>query len=89
MGRKPIPSRAERLIVPDNKPSKPAWLTGRGAELFHEIVGFATWLTVADSYKLAAWCDRHAEYEQSGKGATWTASDRSDHRAAASDLGLS
>lgn len=62
---------------------------GRGAELFAEIVGFATWLTFADSDKLAAWCDRHAEYEKSNKGGSWTASDRSDHRAAASELGLS
>ena len=87
MGRKPIRSRAEPLVVP-GKPSKPAWLAGRGAELFEEIVGFATWLTLGDSHKLANWCDRHAEYEKD-KGATWTASDRSDHRAAASELGLS
>lgn len=88
MGRKPIPSRAPPPVV-TGKPVKPAWLTGRGAELFEEIVGFASWLTIADSHKLANWCDRHAEYEQLDKRATWTASDRSDHRAAASALGLS
>jgi hypothetical protein len=46
-------------------------------------------LTIADSHKLAAWCDRHAEYEQLDKRAKWSASDRREHRAAASELGLS
>ncbi|HEX3948220.1 MAG TPA: hypothetical protein VHW95_00050 [Steroidobacteraceae bacterium] len=74
---------------PSSRPLKPTWLASRAAELFEEIAGFATWLTVADSDKLAAWCARHAEYEQSGKGASWPASARSDHRAAASELGIS
>jgi phage terminase small subunit len=64
----------------------PAWLEGRGAELWREVFSFASWLTVADSYKLAAWCDRQAQFETDR--ATWSAADRREHRSAGSELGL-
>lgn len=72
--------------VPVGKPVKPAWLKGRPAALWDEVMGFAFWLTVADSYKLAAWCDRQRDFERQRK--TWTAADRREHRSAGSELGL-
>jgi hypothetical protein len=49
-------------------------------------MGFAFWLTQADSYKLAAWCDRQADFENNREH--WTAADRREHRSAGSELGL-
>lgn len=66
--------------MPQGKPVKPAWLTGRGAELWDEVSGFAFWLGRADSYKLAAWCDGQAGFESPKKRREWTASDRREHR---------
>jgi phage terminase small subunit len=74
--------------IPRGKPRKPAWLTGRGAELWTEVSGFGFWLTVADAYKLASWCDRQADFENPRKRSKWTAADRREHRAAGSELGL-
>jgi phage terminase small subunit len=82
-GRRPIPDAGPD---PGGKPSMPAWLEGRGAELWREVFSFASWLTVADSYKLAAWCDRQAQFETDR--ATWSAADRREHRSAGSELGL-
>src|SRR6267142_2232344 len=101
-GRKPTPTML-RLItgrhltdrpvrknepMPEGKPRKPAWLLGRSAQLWHEVLGFAFWLTVADSYKLAAWCAAESDFENPRKRSKWTASDRREHRAAGSELGL-
>lgn len=72
--------------VPQGDPVKPKWLKGRGAALWVEVMGFAFWLTLADSYKLGAWCDRQADFERKRK--TWTAADRREHRSAGSELGL-
>ena len=72
--------------VPSGKPVPPFWLNGRAAELWDEVVGFAFWLTAGDSYKLASWCDRQADFERSRE--TWTAADRREHRSAGSELGL-
>lgn len=72
--------------MPEGKPAKPKWLKGRGAALWDEVLAFVSWLTIADSYKLAAWCDRQADYERSRK--QWTAADRREHRAAGSEIGL-
>lgn len=72
--------------TPDGKPVKPKWLKGRGAALWDEVLTFAFWLTVADSYKLAGWCDRQAQFERERK--TWTAADRREHRSSGSELGL-
>jgi len=98
-GRKPTPNvvklvtgtaRTDRMQPdgpdPSGKPVKPNWLTGRGAELWAEVMAFATWLTPADAYKLAAWCDRQAEFEVSRHA--WTAADRREHRASGSEIGL-
>lgn len=74
--------------MPKGKPAMPAWLKGRGAELWDEILGFAYWLTIADSYKLASWCDRQAEYEKPTKRKKWTAADRREHRSAGTELWL-
>lgn len=83
-GKRPIPSEA----FVEGAPIKPAWLDGRAAEIWAEVVAFAYWLTVADSYTLAAWCDQQAAFEQPRKRASWRASDRREHQACASDLGL-
>ena len=72
--------------MPGGKPVKPAWLTDRGAELWADVMAFAYWLTLADSYKLAAWCDRQSEFETDRRH--WTAADRREHRSAGSELGL-
>jgi hypothetical protein len=41
---------------------------------------------LSHSYKLAAWCDRQAEFEKNREH--WTAADRREHRSAGSELGL-
>jgi hypothetical protein len=74
--------------MPKGKPVRPKWLKGRGAKLWDEVLAFAFWLTIADSYKLAAWCDRQSEFERKAERASWTAADRREHRAAGSELGL-
>jgi phage terminase small subunit len=80
--------------VPETEPTvteapvKPTWLIGRGAELWEEVLGFAYWLSRPDSYLLAAWCDREADFESKRKRAKFTASDRREHRSLASELGL-
>lgn len=84
-GRRPV-STTEPMVK--GKPVQPTWLTGRGAELWEEVLGFAFWLTVADSYKTAAWCDRQADFEKSSKRRKWTAADRREHRSLGSELGL-
>jgi hypothetical protein len=84
-GRRPIP---QGLPEPSGKPVRPKWLRGRGARLWEEVLAFATWLTVADSYLLATWCDRQAEFEKPRERREWTAADRREHRATASELGL-
>ena len=71
---------------PGGKPRRPKWLSGRGAELWDEVIGFAFWLTRADGFKLGAWCDREADFETDRKH--WTAADRREHRSAGSELGL-
>jgi phage terminase small subunit len=97
-GRKPLPSQLRRIAgrrarpsdepTLEARPRKPTWLTGRGAEMWDEVLTFAHWLTVADSYKLAAWCDRQSEFESARTRHSWTASDRREHRTAGSELGL-
>jgi len=97
-GRKPLPSHLRRIAGRRARPSdeptlaaqplKPGWLTGRGSEIWDEVLAFTSWLTVADSYKLASWCDRQAEFESATTRRKWTASDRREHRSAASELGL-
>jgi phage terminase small subunit len=72
--------------MPEGKPVPPNWLTGRALELWNETLGFGFWLTRADTYKLASWCDRQADFERSRE--TWTAADRREHRSAGSELGL-
>lgn len=72
----------------DGSPVVPAWLKGRGLKLWNEVMEFAYWLTVADSYKLAAWCDRQADFEKSSARKAWTAADRREHRSLGSELGL-
>lgn len=82
-GKRAIP---EGEPDPGGAPTMPKWLKGRGALLWEEVVRFAFWLTQADSYKLASWCDRQADFERLRK--QWTAADRREHRAAGSELGL-
>jgi phage terminase small subunit len=81
--KRPLP---EGEPDPGGKPIKPKWLKSRAAVLWDEVLEFAFWLTVADSYKLAAWCDRQADFERKRK--SWTAADRREHRSAGSELGL-
>lgn len=82
-GDRPLPAGEP---TPTGKPVKPKWLKGRAALLWDEVLGFAFWLTEADSYKLASWCDRQADFERRRK--SWTAADRREHRAAGSELGF-
>jgi hypothetical protein len=82
---RPIPGEPPYSL---GKPVKPKWLIGRGAELWDEVLTFAFWLTMAESYKLAAWCEGQAEFESLNKRRKWSASDRREHRAAASELGI-
>lgn len=84
-GHREVPT-TEPVVTGD--PVKPTWLEGRGAELWTEVLGFAFWLSLADSYKLAAWCDRQAEFEKPRRRQKWTASDRREHRSLGSELGL-
>ena len=84
-GKRPVPT-TEPAVTGD--PVKPAWLAGRGVELWDEVMTFAFWLSRADSYKLAAWCDRQAEFEKSRKRQKWTAADRREHRSLGTELGL-
>lgn len=72
----------------EGAPVKPKWLKGRGSQLWDEIMSFAFWLTVADSYKLAMWADRQADFEKPKSRESWTASDRREHRSLGSELGL-
>lgn len=82
-GKRPLPVDEP---TPAGRPSMPKWLKGRGALLWAEVLAFAFWLTEADSYKLASWCDRQADFERRRK--SWTAADRREHRAAGSELGF-
>src|SRR5579859_6127075 len=84
-GKRPLPVGEP---MPEGKPVKPNWLKGRGSALWDEVMAFAFWLTLADSYKLAAWCDRQADFERERKRKTWKAADRREHRSAGSELGL-
>lgn len=84
-GGRPVPTTEPVL---SEAPVKRAWLTGRGAEIWDEVVSIAFWLTIADSYKLAAWCDREADFEKPRKRSKFTASDRREHRSLGSELGL-
>jgi phage terminase small subunit len=98
-GRKPKPTHLKLVegnpghrALPEDEPTvsgdpvRPKWLKGRPSALWDEVLAFAYWLTVADSYKLAAWCDRQADFEKSRKD--WTAADRREHRSLGSELGL-
>jgi phage terminase small subunit len=84
-GKRPVPTN-EPMVTGD--PIKPEWLKGRGAELWDEVLGFAFWLSRADSYKLAAWCEGQADYEKPRKRVKWTASDKREHRSLGSEIGL-
>jgi hypothetical protein len=74
--------------MPRGRPVRPKWLKGRGASLWDEVVAFAFWLTIADSYKLAHWCDREAFFENKRNRDDATAADRREHRMSGSELGL-
>ena len=83
-GRRPLPKNEP---YPGGVPIRPAWLRdARACELWDEILRFAHWLSVADGYKLAAWCDRQSNFEEHRK--QWTAADRREHRTSGSELGL-
>jgi hypothetical protein len=84
-GKRPLPVGEP---MPEGKPVMPKWLKGRAAELWDEVLTFGFWLTVADSYKLAAWCDRQADFEKPAHRKEWTAADRREHRASGSEIGL-
>jgi phage terminase small subunit len=84
-GKRALPVGEPMLEDP---PVMPKWLKGRGAELWRDIVRIAFWLREPDSYKLAAWCDRQAEFEKPSKRAAWRAADRREHRSLGSELGL-
>ncbi len=83
-GKRPIPTE----VFVDGRPVKPAWLIDRGAEIWGEVLSFAYWLTRADSYVLAHWCEREAQHESPRKRAKWKAADRRQHTSTASELGL-
>src|SRR5262245_47712855 len=84
-GKRRLP---ESEPMPEDPLAKPEWLDGRGAQLWDELVRVAFWLREPDSYKLAAWCDRQAEFEKPECRAKWTAADRREHRSLGSELGL-
>lgn len=85
-GKRTLP---EGEPMPDGAPVKPRWLRRqRAIQLWDEVLGFAFWLTVADSYKLAAWCDRQADFEMVKSRKEWTAADRREHRSLGSELGF-
>jgi hypothetical protein len=65
---------------------KPARISRRAGELWDEVAAFATWLTVADGYKLHVWCELQAEFERSPR--LMVAARLSQLRAAGSELGL-
>lgn len=84
-GHRPVPETEPAIHGP---PVKPAWLTGRAAELWDEVVLLAFWLTAADSYMLSDWCELRAEREKPGEFLKWSASDKREYRAIGSELGL-
>jgi phage terminase small subunit len=84
-GKRPLP-RDEPMS--EDPPVKPEWLKGRGAELWDYLVRIAFWLREPDSFKLAAWCERQADFEKSKRRAEWTVADRREHRSLGSELGL-
>lgn len=85
-GKRPVP---ENEPMPEGAPVKPIWLRRqRAVALWDEVLAFAFWLTVADSYKLAAWCDRQADFEIVKSRKEWTAADRREHRSLGSELGF-
>ena len=98
-GRRPLPPEVGRLTgrrprprpedpLAGTRPIKPHWLTGRGSEIWDEIVSFADWLTVADGFFLADWCHAEACYEDLAVRAKLTAADRREHRLLGRELGL-
>ena len=82
-GHRPLPPPGPD---PGGVPVRPPGLSGRAAELWAEVLSFATWLTRADGYKLAAWCKRQAQFE--ADDSAWSASDRREHRSSGGELGL-
>lgn len=85
-GKRALP---EGEPMPAGSPVRPAWLRGKRAlALWDELARIAFWLTEADSYKLAAWCDRQADFEIATRRKAWTAADRREHRSLGSELGL-
>jgi hypothetical protein len=60
--------RPRETPVVSGKPKKPAYLRGRPAELWTELVAFCPWLTVVDGYKMAAWCILQTRIEELGSG---------------------
>lgn len=82
-GCRPIQDEPEATGVP----VMPHWLTDKRAiAIWHDVMTFAHWLSKAESYKLASWCDRQADFERDRK--EWSASDRREHRTAGSELGF-
>jgi phage terminase small subunit len=60
-GRRPLPQNEPTV---DGKPIKPPKIGKRANQLWDEVVSFAAWLTVVDSYKLHTWCELQAEFER-------------------------
>jgi phage terminase small subunit len=91
-GRRPLPEQKPTDAKapsgePDDAPVRPKYLKGKRAlEIWDEVLEFAFWLVIADSYKLAAWCNDQADFERNGK--RWATTAKRAHWSLASDLGL-
>jgi phage terminase small subunit len=84
-GKRPLPTNEP---VATGAPVKPKWLKGRPSDLWDEVLKVAYWLSFLDSYKLAMWCDRQADFEDKRIRSTWNASDRREHRSLGAELGF-
>lgn len=71
---------------PAGKPEKPKWLRGKGSRIWDELIGIGSWLTAAESLKLAAFCQMSVEV--AGGIEDMTAARIAQWRALGSELGF-
>jgi hypothetical protein len=83
-GKRPLPKGEP---VAEGKPRKPAYVRGRAAELWNELVEACPWLCRPDSYKMGVWCGLQAQIEEMGERAMLAAT-LTQWRILGSDLGL-
>lgn len=71
----------------DGRPIPPAWLKGRGLEIWREVLPHLPWLGPLDSYALAEWSYAQSELEAGGR-TEWSATRLVEHRRSGVELGI-